>query len=50
MLGCLGAKLGGLYQDDAKVDANCVHFSISNQLHLNSTCARLSRCKTRHII
>ena len=50
MLGCIGAKLGGLYEDDAKMDANCIHFSIPNKLHLNSTCARLSRCKTRHII
>ena len=50
MLGCIGAKLGGLYEDDAKMDANGVHFSIPNKLHLNSTCARLSRCKTRHII
>ena len=50
MLGCIGAKLLGLYEDDAKMDANCIHFSIPNKLHLNSTCARLSRCKTRHII
>ena len=43
MLGCLVEKLGRLYQDDAKVDANYIHFSIPNKLHLNSTCARLYR-------
>ena len=40
MLGCIGAKLGCLYHNDAKMDTNYVHFNIPNKLHLNSTCAR----------
>ena len=34
ILGCIGAKLGGLYHYDAKMDTNCVHFNIPNKLHL----------------
>ena len=46
MLVCIGAKLGGWYHHDAKMDTNCVHFNIPNKLHLNSTCARfMSRWK-----
>ena len=43
MLGFLGAKLCTLYEDGTKVDANLIHFSIPNQLHLNSPCARFLR-------
>ena len=34
MLGYIGAKLGGLYHDDAKMDTNCVDFNIPHKLHL----------------